>query len=50
MIQDQLIEKKNNTLIRDWLFLEDDDLTLEKAVILASQIEKLSLLHNAQLN
>lgn len=39
MIRDQLIEKTNNTLVRERLLLEDDDLTLEKAVILASQIE-----------
>ncbi len=39
MIRDQLIEKTNNTLVRERLLLEDDDLTLEKAIILASQIE-----------
>ncbi len=39
MIRDQLIEKTNNTLVRERLLLEDDDLTLEKSIILASQIE-----------
>lgn len=39
MIRDQLIEKTTNTLVRERLLLEDDNLTLEKAVILASQIE-----------
>ncbi len=39
MIQAQLIEKTNNTLVRERLLLEDHDLTLEKAIILASQIE-----------
>lgn len=39
MIRDQLIEKTNNTFVRERLLLEDDDLTLEKAVILACQIE-----------
>lgn len=39
MIWDQLIEKTNNTLIQEQLLLEDNDLTLDKAIIIASQIE-----------
>lgn len=46
MIQDKLIEKTNNTLVQEQLLLEDDHLTLGKAVILASQIKsELSTAH-----
>jgi hypothetical protein len=39
MIMDQFIERTSSSLVRDTLLLEDDELTLAKAVAIASQVE-----------
>ncbi len=40
LIRDQLIEKTNSTQVRERLLMEDDRLTLDKALTLALQIEE----------